>query len=98
MVIHLEHTTAACRTVVGTIGFLGLALVAESHTSVGSFDCERGVLHLAPFLRRQMTIAIVEVERRARIGKYGGRVTPVEHEIEEDAERRGELSWCGCQL
>lgn len=87
MVVHLEHTAPACRAVVGAIGFLGLALIAEPHSSVRRLDCERCILHLTSFLRRQVTVSMVEIQRRARIGEYSGCVAPIEHKIEEEAER-----------
>ena len=76
----------------GAVGLLGLALVAESQFACGSLDGKRGILHLPSFLCWQVTVSIVEVQRRARVGEDGGRVAPVEHEVEEDTESGRELA------
>ena len=40
-----------------------------------------------------MTISGIDAQRRAGIGKDGGCVAPVEHEVEEDAERGGKCTY-----
>lgn len=92
VVVHLQDAALAGRTVVGAVGLLGLALVAESSTAIGGFDGEGGELHTASFGGRQGAVAIVEGKRRPGIGEDGGGVAPVEHEVEEDAEGGRELS------
>ena len=74
---------------VGAIGLLGLTLLAEPNVACGGLDGEGRVLHVTALLGGQVAVAIVEVERRARIGEDGGRVAPVEHAIEEDSEQGG---------
>lgn len=77
---------------VGAIRFLLLALVAKTYASVGCLYGEGSILH-APALRCwQVTVAIIEVQRRAWIGEYGGRVAPIKHKIEEDAKRGRKLA------
>lgn len=78
---------------VGAVGLLGLALVAEPQLAGRGLDGEGRVLDAAALLCRQVRVAIVDVEGRAGVGEYGGRVAPVEHEVEEDAERGRELAW-----
>jgi len=90
--VHFQDAALACRAVMGAVGFLGLALVAEAQLSRRSLDGKRGVLYLPSFLRRQMTIAILDIQRRSGIGEDGGSIAPVEHEVEEDAQRGRELS------
>jgi len=97
VVVHLQDAALARGAVVGAVGLLGLALVAEAQFTGGCLDSEGRVLHLSSFLRRQMTVAILEIERRPGVGEYGGSVAPVEHKIEEDAEGRRELSYATCQ-
>ena len=76
----------------GAVGLLGLALVAEAQLTGRCLDGEGRVLYLAPFLRWQVAVAILDVEGRAGIGEYGGRVAPIEHEIEEEAESGRKLA------
>ena len=77
---------------VGAVGLLGLALVAEAQFTGGCLDGEGCVLDLAPFLRRQVAVSILDVEGRAGIGEDGGGVAPIEHEIEEKAESGRKLA------
>ena len=72
------------------------ACMWSSGESGRCLDGEGRVLHLSSFLRRQVAVAIFDIERRSRVGEYSGGVAPVEHEIEEDAERRRELSCPAC--
>lgn len=76
---------------VGAVGFFGLALVAEAQLSRRGLDGKRGVLYPPSFLRRQMTIAILDIQRRSGVGEDSGSVAPIEHEVEEDAQRGREL-------
>lgn len=78
---------------VGTIRLLRLALLTKPDVTGRGLHSERCVLHPPAFGRGQMTISIVEIERRAGIGEYGGRIAPVEHEVEEYTEEGGELPY-----
>lgn len=71
----------------GTIRFLRLAFFAVSEVAGRRLDGEGSILGSAILLHGQVSVAIVEVQRRTWIGEYGGRVAPVEHEVEEDAEK-----------
>lgn len=71
---------------VGTVGLLRLAFLAKADVARRCLDGKGRVLHASSFLRRQLTVAICEVEGRTRIGEDGGRVAPVEHQVEEETE------------
>ena len=49
-------------------------------------------MHASPFLRGQIAVAIVVVERRPGIGEDGGGVAPVEHAVENEAKGRCEMA------
>lgn len=93
VVVHFQDAALAGGAVVGAIGFLGLALVAEAKFAGRGLYGKRRVLDVAAFLRGQVAVAILDVEGRAGISEDGGCVAPVEHEVEEDAERGREFSW-----
>lgn len=90
--VHLEHAALARGAVVGAVRLLRLAFVTEAHAPVRCLHREGCVLQSPSFLRGQVAVAIVEVEGRAGIGEDGGRVAPVEHEVQKDAERGRELA------
>lgn len=70
------------------IRLLCLALLAVSQVTGGRLDSKRSVLHASSFLCRQLSVAIGYIERRSGVGEYGRGVAPIEHQIEEEAERR----------
>ena len=90
VVVHFQDAALAGGAVVAAVGLLGLALIAEAQFAGRGLDGEGRILGLGALLGGQMAVAIVGVEGRAGIGEDGGGVAPVEHEVEEDAERRGE--------
>lgn len=90
--VHFQDATLTGRAMMSAVRLLCLALFAEPDIACRGFHCERRVLRIPSFLRWQMTVAIVQVQRRAGIGEDGGRVAPIEHEVEEDAEDRGECT------
>lgn len=92
MVVHLQNTTLAGGAMVGAVRLVGLALVAKANAAVRGFYCKGRVLDSSSFLCGQVAVAIVEAKGRSGIGKDGGRVAPVEHEVEEDTERRREFA------
>lgn len=96
MVVHLEHAPPAGGAVVGTVRFLCLTLLAEPNIAGRRLDCEGGILHAPSLLRRKLTIAICDVERRAGIGEYSGGIAPVEHHVQEEAERGGGFACAMC--
>lgn len=73
---------------VGAVRLLCLALLTVSQVTVGRLDGEGCVLHVPSFLRRQLTVAICDIQRRTGIGEDGGGVAPVEHYVKEEAEGR----------
>ena len=72
----------------GAVRLLCLALLTVSQVTGGRLDGEGRVLHTSSFLRRQLAIAICNVQGRTGIGEDGGSVAPVEHYVEEETEGR----------
>lgn len=77
--IHFEHTAAARRAVMGTIGLTSLALLAEPQLSIG-LDCEGRRMGRGGRRERRIARAVC---CRAWVGEDGGSIAPVEHAIED---------------
>lgn len=92
VVVHFQDAALARGAVVGAVGLLCLALVAEAQFTRRGLYGEGRVVQLSALLRGQMAVAVLEAQRRAGVGEDGGCVAPVEHEVEEDAESGRELS------
>lgn len=92
VMVHFQDTALACRAVVSAVRLPGLALVTEPDVARRSLDGEGCILHTSSFLCGQVTVAIVEVQGRARISEDGGCVAPIKHKVEEDTEGRRELA------
>lgn len=79
VVIHLQNAAAACRAVVGTIGFPGLALLAETKLAI-ALDGKRCRIVLASLARGKEAISVI-VGGRTGIREDGCGITPVEHGV-----------------